>query len=293
MLVETRDLTKRYRRVTALDRCTLGIAEGEVFGLLGPNGSGKTTFLRLLMGYLRPTAGSATIAGLECYRDSVAVHERVGYLPGEAKLFPRMRGRDVLAFFARIRPDGDLRRAVGLAERLALELSRPVSLMSTGMRQKTALAAVLSCAAPLLILDEPTSNLDPTARSEVLALVREAKAAGKTVLFSSHVLSEVEETCDRVIILRRGEVVHEQIMHELRRQHRIFARLTGPLPPVPDHVNTALRVVRSTDNDILIDTPGELAPLLSWLATAPLAEVRIEPVRLQSVYEQYHGGTRS
>ncbi len=293
MLVETRDLTKRYGRVTALDRCTLGVAAGEVFGLLGPNGSGKTTLLRLLMGYLRPTAGLATIDGLACYRQSVAVHERVAYLPGEAKLFPQMRGRDMLAFFARIRPDGNLPRAMELAERLALELSRPVSLMSTGMRQKTALAAVLSSGAPVLILDEPTTNLDPSARSEVLAIVREAQAAGKTVLFSSHVLSEVEETCDRVVILRRGEVVYEQIMHELRRQHRIFARLTGPLPPVPDHFTGAVRITQTANRDVWIDTPGELAPLLGWLATAPLAEVRIEPVRLQTVYEKYHGGTHS
>ncbi len=293
MLVETRDLTKRYGRVTALDRCTLGVAAGEIFGLLGPNGSGKTTLLRLLMGYLRPTAGLATIDGLACYRQSVAVHERVAYLPGEAKLFPQMRGRDTLAFFARIRPDGNLPRAMELAERLALELSRPVSLMSTGMRQKTALAAVLSSGAPVLILDEPTTNLDPSARSEVLAIVREAQAAGKTVLFSSHVLSEVEETCDRVVILRHGEVVHEQIMHELRRQHRIFARLTGPLPPVPDHFTGAVRITQTANRDVWIDTPGELAPLLGWLASAPLAEVRIEPVRLQTVYEKYHGGTHS
>ena len=293
MLVETRELTKRYSSVTALDRCTLAVAAGEIFGLLGPNGSGKTTLLRLLMGYLRPTAGAATVNGLDCYRRSVAVHERVAYLPGEAKLFPQMRGRDVLAFFARVRPDGNLQRAMEHAERLDLELSRPVSLMSTGMRQKTALAAVLSSGAPVLILDEPTSNLDPTARSEVLAIVREAKAAGKTVLFSSHVLGEVEETCDRVVILRRGAVVHEQIMHELRRQHRIFARLTGPLPPVPEHFNGTVRITPAAHSDVWIDTPGELAPLLGWLATAPLAEVRIEPVRLQTVYETYHGGSHS
>ena len=143
-----------------------------------------------------------------------------------------------------------------------------------------------------MILDEPTTNLDPTARSEVLAIVREAKAAGKTVLFSSHVLSEVEETCDRVVILRRGEVVHEQLMHELRRQHRIFARLTGPLPAVPEHFNGAVKITQPIATDVLIDAPGELAPLLGWLATAPLAEVRIEPVRLHTVYERFHGGTR-
>jgi ABC-2 type transport system ATP-binding protein len=290
MLVETHDLTKRYGRVTALDRCTLGIAAGEIFGLLGPNGSGKTTLLRLLLGYLRPTAGRATIDNLDCYRDSVAVHERVAYLPGEAKLFRQMRGRDVLRFFADVRPDGNVQRAHDVADRLSLDLSRQVSLMSTGMRQKTALAAVLSSAATIVILDEPTSNLDPTARSEVLAIVREARAAGKTVLFSSHVLGEVEETCDRVVVLRRGKVVHEQVMQELRRQHRIHGRLTGDLPPAPAQFNGELRISQPRSGEVLIDTPGELAPLLGWLSTLPLAEIHIEPVRLQAIYDQFHGG---
>jgi ABC-2 type transport system ATP-binding protein len=290
MLVETHGLTKRYRTITALNRCTLAIAQGEIFGLLGPNGSGKTTLLRLLLGYLRPTAGAATIGGLDCYRDSVAVHERVAYLPGEAKLFRRMRGRDALRFFANVRPDGDYDRAVALAERLELDLARPVALMSTGMRQKAALAAVLSCGAPLLILDEPTTNLDPTARSEVLAMVREARAIGRTVLFSSHVLSEVEETCDRVVILRRGELVHEQAMHELRRQHRIRGRLAGPLPTSPECFNGEVRISQPAADEVQIDTAGELAPLLGWLATMPLSEVHIEPVRLQVVYDRFHGG---
>jgi beta-exotoxin I transport system ATP-binding protein len=290
MLVETHDLTKRYRQVTALDRCTLSARDGEVFGLLGPNGSGKTTFLRLLMGYLRPTAGRAAIDGLDCYRQSLAVHERVAYLPGEARLFRRMRGRQVLEFFSHVRPDGDFERALTIAERLELDLSRQVALMSTGMRQKTALAVVLSISAPVLILDEPTSNLDPTARSEVLAMVREAKTAGRIVLFSSHVLSEVEDACDRVAILRRGEVVHEQLMQQLRRQHRIHARLSGPLPAPPPEFNGAVRIIKSSPDEVVIETPGELSPLLGWLATMPLSEVRIEPVRLQVLYDRFHGG---
>jgi ABC-2 type transport system ATP-binding protein len=290
MLVETNSLTKRYRSVTALDGCTLAIAPGEIFGLLGPNGSGKTTLLRLLMGYLRPTSGAAKIDGLDCYRQSVGVHERVAYLPGEAKLFRQMRGRDVLRFFAEARPDGSFDRAMAVADRLALDASRQVSLMSTGMRQKTALAAVLSTEAPLWILDEPTTNLDPSARSEVLAIVREAKAVGRTILFSSHVLGEVEDTCDRVVILRRGKVVHEQVMQDLRRQHRIRGRLTGSLPAAPAHFNGALTVTQPTANDVLIETPGELAPLFGWLSTLSLAEVSIEPVRLQAVYDQFHGG---
>ena len=285
--VETHSLTKRYGKVAALNGCSMQIERGEVYGLLGPNGSGKTTLIRLLMGFLRPTSGSASIDGLDCYRQSVAVHARVGYLPGDARLFRQMRGRDVLKFFCRIRPGASYQRALDLAERLQLELSRKVSMLSTGMRQKLALAGVLAADTPLVILDEPTANLDPNVRSEVLALVREAKAAGRTVIFSSHVMDEAEQACDRVGIMRRGELVHVERVAELRRQHRIRARLTGPLPAAPAALADQLTIA-SSNGDVVIDTPGELSPLLGWLATLPLAEVTIEPMGLRAVYDHFH-----
>jgi ABC-2 type transport system ATP-binding protein len=288
LLVETHALTKRYREVAALEDCTLEVAEGEVFGLLGPNGAGKTTLLRLLLGFLRPTAGKATIAGLDCYRHSVRVHERVSYLPGDARLFRQMRGRDVLRFFADVRPGGDLARSRKLAERLDLDLSRMVAFMSTGMRQKLALAAALASDTPLVILDEPTSNLDPTIRGEVAAMVLEARRAGRTVLFSSHVLSEVEEVCDRVVILRRGRLVHVQAMTELRRKHRIRCILRGALPPPPEDLASHMTIQHEAGGGLMIETPDELSPLLGWLATLPLEEVRIEPVGLRAVYDRFH-----
>ncbi|HVW37955.1 MAG TPA: ABC transporter ATP-binding protein, partial [Pirellulales bacterium] len=285
--VETHSLTKRYGKFAALDGCCLQIERGEVYGLLGPNGSGKTTLIRLLMGFLRPTSGSASIDGLDCFRQSVAVHARVGYLPGDARLFRQMRGRDVLKFFCRIRPGASYQRALELADRLQLELSRKVSMLSTGMRQKLALAGVLAADTPLVILDEPTANLDPNVRSEVLALVREAKAAGRTVIFSSHVMDEAEQACDRVGIMRRGELVHVERVAELRRQHRIRAKLTGPLPGAPAALADQLTIA-AINGDVVIDTPGELSPLLGWLATLPLAEVTIEPLGLRAVYDNFH-----
>jgi ABC-2 type transport system ATP-binding protein len=287
-IVETRALTKNYGRLAALEDCTLSVHPGEVFGLLGPNGSGKTTLLRLLMGFLRPTRGSVTIANRDCYRDSVAVHAGVSYLPGDVRFVRGMKGRDVLAFFARLRGQRHSIRSVQLAERLGLDLSRKVAQMSTGMRQKLALAAVLAVDVPLLILDEPTSNLDPTVRGTVMALIREARSSGRTVIFSSHVLSEVEQTCDRVVILRQGRLVHDQVMSEIRRRHRIRAQLTAALPPVPERFAEQLSILPDADGRVTIDAPGDLSPLLGWLATLPLAEVRIEPIGLQAVYEQYH-----
>lgn len=287
-MLETHELTKRYGRATALRQCTLRVEPGEVFGLLGPNGAGKTTLLRLLMGYLRPTAGWAKVDGLNCYRQSVAVHRRVAYLPGEARLFRQMRGGEVLSFFAAVRGDGSLQQAQAVAERLGLDCSKPVSAMSTGMRQKLALAATIGANVQMLILDEPTSNLDPTVRAEVIKLVQEARSAGRTVLFSSHIFSEVEQACDRVAILRDGQLVHTQVIAQLLRKHRIRAHLTGPLPPVPSRLQDSVQLTRGTNGDITIETPGELSPLLGWLATAPLREVQIEPLGLQAIYSQFH-----
>jgi ABC-2 type transport system ATP-binding protein len=233
MIVRTEHLTKRYGGFTALDGCSLSVPEGEIFGLLGPNGAGKTTLLRLLLGYITPTSGTASVAGFDCVRDSLEVRARTAYLPGEARLFRRMNGHRVLDFFASLRPGCHRDVAAGVARRLDLDCSRQVARMSTGMRQKLALAVVLAMETPLVILDEPTANLDPTARAVVLDLVREAQAAGRTVMFSSHVLSEVEATCDRVVILRAGRVVHEQSVAQLRRHHRITARLEGAMGEVP------------------------------------------------------------
>ncbi len=288
--VETHSLTKRYGDFTALDDFTFDVRRGEVIGLLGPNGAGKTTLLRLLMGFLRQSAGKATIDGLDCYRQSFEVHKRVSYLPGEARLFRTMRGREIVDFFTSVRRDGSHRRAVALAsDRFGLDLSRPVAAMSTGMRQKLALAVTLAVDTPLVILDEPTSNLDPTVRADVAALVVEAQQAGRTVVFSSHVISEVEQVCDRVLILRAGCLVHTQIIADLRRKHRIRAQLTGPLPPLPESFNGHVAVSAGTAGDLMIETPGELSGLLGWLATLPLAEVTIEPVGLRALYDQYHG----
>jgi ABC-2 type transport system ATP-binding protein len=287
-IIETRGLTKHYGRLPALTGCTLSVGRGEVFGLLGPNGSGKTTLLRLLMGFLRPTRGGATIDGRDCYRDSVAVHSGVSYLPGDVRLVRGMKGRDVLTFFARLRGESSPMRSIQLAARLGLDLSRRVSQSSTGMRQKLALAAVFAADVPLLILDEPTSNLDPTVRGTILAAIREAKAAGRTVIFSSHIMSEVEQVCDRVAILRDGQLVHDQAMSDIRRGHRIRARLNGLLPSVPEPFAGQVTITRHADGRIVIDAPGDLSPLLGWLATMPLSEVYVEPVGLQTVYEKYH-----
>ncbi len=288
--VETRDLTKRFGSFTALDQCSLTVQRGEVFGLLGPNGAGKSTLIRLLLGFLTPDSGSAIIDGIDCTLRPVAVHQRVSYLPGDARLFRMMRGRQVLKFFCDMRTDADYQTALRLAERLELDISRLVGFMSTGMRQKLALSVCLASSAPLLILDEPTANLDPTVRGEIIKLVDEARQAGRTVLFSSHVLSEIEDACDRVAILRGGKLVHMQCMNELMRKHRINARVSGSLPEIPEHLK-ALLTIREEQGRVQIETPGELSAVLHWLANANLQDIYVQPIGLRSVYDQYHRPT--
>lgn len=288
-LIETHSLGKHYRGLWALAECTLSIAAGEVFGLLGPNGSGKTTLLRLLMGYLRPSAGRATIAGFDSHRQSVAAHEHVAYLPGDTRLFPTLRGRHVLRLLAGLRGRaGGLPRAMEIAAALGLDLDKRAQQMSTGMRQQLALASVLGTETPVLILDEPTANLDPTVRRAVERLIRQAAAAGRGVLLSSHVLSEVEEVCDRVGILRGGRLVQVQSLSELRRRYEVRARLLAPVAIEPPDIPGRIALERVPPDRLRLELSGDLAPWLAWLASLPLADVQVERVGLRSIYETAH-----
>jgi ABC-2 type transport system ATP-binding protein len=198
-----------------------------------------------------------------------------------------MRGRDCLAFFQSMRPDVSKQRYLELAERLELNLDRRVVFMSTGMRQKLAIVAVMSGQTPLIILDEPTANLDPTVRGEVLQLVREAKQQGQTVIFSSHVLSEIEEVCDEVVLLRKGVLAKRLRLSDLQQSHRLFARTSNPCE-IPHEISQQVRMVRHQENELVIDLHGDLQPLMRWLSEQSWSQVRIEAHGLDSVYQQVH-----
>lgn len=293
VMVEATGLAKSYGKVCALQDCQLSVASGEIYGLLGPNGAGKTTLLRLLMGFLKPTAGRCSVRGLDCHENALAVHRQVAYLPGEVRLFRHMTGDEVVRFMTQSHPLGDSLLARTMARRLDVDLKRRVAECSTGMKQKIGLAAVLGITAPLLILDEPTSNLDPTVRTELLSVLREIKEQGRTVLLSSHVLSESEKSCDRVGILRSGRLAHVQVMEELREQHRIRAEVSGKTPTLPAGLQSSVTVASAEDEPLELYVNGELSVVLKWLAELDLQRIRIEPVALQVVYERIHGNVQS
>ena len=287
-IVEVKSLTKQFGEFVALSKCSLNVGQGQVLGLLGPNGAGKSTLIRLLLGFLRPTDGSASICGLDCYQQRSSVHQNLSYLPGDARLSRLMRGLSVLKFFASLRRDSSLQRAVEISERLELDLQRWVGLMSTGMRQKLCIALTVAVDAPLLILDEPTANLDPSVRGEVLTLVKEAKAAGKTVIFSSHVLSEIEDVCDEVCILRAGKLVHKQSLDRAETTHLITGEIDGLLPELPGNLRGTVSV-KSDTGLLQLETIGDLAPTLKWLSTLPVHDVYIRQTALQDIYNRFHG----
>src|ERR1019366_8464968 len=190
----------------------LDVGPGEIVGILGPNGSGKSTALRLLLGFLRPTSGHASIAGHDCWADSVNARRQVSYLPGELRLYENMNGSQLIDFLSDLRRHTPSDRLHQLARQFDIDIERPLAQMSSGMKRKIALMQVLLPETPLVILDEPTNTLDPNMRDQLLGQLSEASQRGQAVVFSSHVLTEVEQVCDRVAILQQGRLVHWENM---------------------------------------------------------------------------------
>src|SRR6266568_730394 len=202
-------LVKTFGPTRALDGLDLTVATGEVHGFLGPNGAGKTTTIRVLLGLLRPDAGEARLLGGDPWRDAVALHRRLAYVPGDVSLWPKLTGGEIIDVFGRLRGDLDRGRRAELLERFELDPTKKARTYSKGNRQKVGLVAALASSAELLILDEPTSGLDPLMETVFQDYIREVKTEGRTVLLSSHILAEVEALCDRLSIIRLGRVVEK------------------------------------------------------------------------------------
>ncbi|WP_017540059.1 ABC transporter ATP-binding protein [Nocardiopsis halophila] len=256
--IDISGLTKSYGRRTALNGVDLRVREGEVFGFLGPNGSGKTTTIRVLLDHIRRDAGSVSVLGRDPRTDGVALRREVGYLPGELTMAGRRSAGDLLGFYARLRGGVPRARIEELAGRLGLDLRRPVRGLSKGNKQKVGLVQAFMHRPRLLILDEPTSGLDPLLQQEFLAMVRQAREAGATVFMSSHVLSEVHDAADRAAIIRDGRIVATEDMDALRARavHEFSIRFAEPLGEAEAREFGALENVRGvrTEGDRLTCT---------------------------------------
>ena len=269
LAVRTEHLTKHFGSVVGLEDLDLEVNAGEVIGYLGPNGAGKTTTIRLLLGLIKPTGGRAVIFGMDVQAAKAAVHARVGYVPGEATLWPSLTGAETLHLLARMHGETDVAYRDLLVKRFDFDTSRKVRTYSKGNRQKINLIAALASRADLLILDEPTAGLDPLMEQAFRQSVLEAKDNGQTVFLSSHVLSEVEALCDRIAILRAGRLVEIGSLAQMRHLSAVTveASFPGPPPAAVDKV-AGVSAVQVAGHHLSCQVRGPIDDLLTVLAAA-------------------------
>jgi ABC-2 type transport system ATP-binding protein len=288
--IETFGLTKRYASVTAVSDLSLRVEPGQVFGFLGPNGAGKSTTIRMLLALQRPTTGRARLLGLDSAADSVEVHRRSGYLPGDLELFPRLTGRQHIAWFARARGLHDDTLAWQLADRFQVVADRPVRQLSKGNRQKIGLVLAFMHRPELLVLDEPTSGLDPLMQHEFENLLRETAAEGRTVFLSSHELDEVQRTADRIGIIREGKLVAEDTVEGLRRAapQKLEIRFRRPVDKAELGAVPGVTVTGSDGPRLTLDVTGEIGPVLKIIASNDPVDLTSRPANLDELFLDFY-----
>lgn len=286
------ELTKRYGKVEALRGVDLEVQRGEIFGFLGPNGAGKTTTIRCLLDLIRPSSGKISVLGFNPQVDPVAVQARVGYLPGELSLTNNWTAKHQLRFFADMR-GGKVDQAYmqGIAERLELDLSRPIKNLSKGNKQKVGVVQALMHHPELLLLDEPTGGLDPLMQREVLALIRQAKADGATVFFSSHIISEVEAVADRVGIIRQGKIIEvaETASLAKRALRHVAVRFERPVDKSVLSQLEGVNVLSQADGtEVTLEVQGQMDSLIKTLAAFPVDDMETTRPSLEEVFLAYY-----
>jgi ABC-2 type transport system ATP-binding protein len=288
-VIRAERLTKHYGQARALEELDLEVAEGDVFGYLGPNGSGKTTTIRLMLGLIRPTSGRVEVLGGDPERDAVSIHRRLAYVPGEAALWPELTGTETLHLLGRLQGPVDEAYRAALVERFELDPGKRVRAYSKGNRQKVSLVAALASRADLLVLDEPTAGLDPLMEQVFRQCVREARDRGQTVFLSSHVLAEVEALCDRVAILRAGRLVEVGSLDSMRLGSALTVEATFGEAPLPDVRGVAGVLDSSVEGATMrCRVEGPVAPLLALLAEAGAQRVVSREPSLEELFLTYY-----
>ncbi len=291
--IQTERLTKSYGTARGIIDLDLTILEGEVFGFLGPNGAGKTTTIRLLMDLIRPTSGHASIFGKDAHKESVAIKAFTGYLPGELALWNNLTGRQILTYLANLRGGVDPHAIQSLAARLQLDPGKKFREYSKGNKQKVGLVQAFMHQPRLLILDEPTAGLDPLNQQEFFKMLSEAHARGATVFLSSHVLSEVEHTSDRVGIIREGRLVRVAPVRDIVAEKRYHVALTLGLPVTPDLQQTFANLpgvsnLTATDHTLQFVVQGSLDPVVKQAADYPVLSLTSREPSLEEAFLTYY-----
>lgn len=290
-VIETQGLTVYYGRHRGIKDVNLTVEKGEAFGFLGPNGAGKTTTQRVLLDVLRPTSGKATIFGLDCREQGVALRKRIGYLPGELALYKEMKASQFFKMYEYLRgANGSKEYWRELAKRLDLDISRKIGNFSRGNKQKVGIVAAFMSRPDLLILDEPTGGLDPLVQQTVMEMVREVKADGRTVFFSSHILPEVQAVCDRVGIIRDGQLVATERVEDLFAQR--LKRLTmifAEMPPVGTFDLEGVTEMERNEQSIMLEVRENLPQVLTTAAQYDIQDLETHSISLEEIFLAYYG----
>ncbi len=283
--IELSGLTKRWGDQVGVDGLDLEVGRGQVVGLIGPNGSGKTTTMRIMLDLIRPTSGSARMLGLDARADGIELRRRVGYLPDDPPLDATWNVCEQLEWYASLRGE-PLPDVTGLIERLDLDVDRTVGELSRGNRQKVGIVMAFMHEPDVLVLDEPAAGLDPLVRRELWAMLREVAADGRTVFLSSHVLGDVEEVCDRVAILQHGRLVAEDDVRRFvdRSGRRIHIVFQGRFDPWRFEALDGVRNVSSTEHSVELDIVGSLDPLVKAAALYRVVDMTSSPLTLEEMF---------
>ncbi len=286
-IIRTDGLTKDYGRVRGLDDLSLEVQAGEILGFLGPNGSGKTTTIRLLLDLIRPTRGSASVGGFDCQRQGLRARRLIGYLPGEMPVYPELTGEAYLSYLGRLGADppdpATLQRLLGRFDVGQADMNRRLRELSHGMKRKFGIVSALMARPRVAILDEPTSGLDPLMIEAFAQTLAELKREGRTTVFlSSHVLSEVERTCDRVAVIRDGRLAAVQTLAGIREAlpRRVTVRLARPDAGSPP-VLPGVRVVSHDQATWVLELSGPMGPLLERIRGLPVDDLDVQPASLE------------
>lgn len=290
-IIEIKDLTKDYGNHKGIFNLTFNIEEGEVFGYLGPNGAGKTTTIRHLLGFLTPDKGSAKILGLDCKSDSADIMKHLGYLPGEIAFFDGMSGMEFLEFMANMRGLKDTGLRDRLVDLFQLDTKGRIRKMSKGMKQKLGIICAFMHDPIVLILDEPTSGLDPLMQKTFADLILAEKSKGKTILMSSHSFEEIERTCDRVGIIRQGELAAIENMHDLRQKRRKIYNVTFNSPSSASQFaqTTGFEILEVDDNTVKLSIVGNVSEFVSALSSYTVMDLDTENSSLEDIFMHYYG----
>lgn len=288
-VIKTTNLTKRFGKFTALDGVNIDLKEGEVYGFIGPNGAGKSTTIRVLLGILKATEGEAKIFGKDAWADAVEIHKRIAYVPGDVNLWPNLTGGEVIDLFVKLRGNNNRSRREELIQMFDLDPTKKCRTYSKGNRQKVALVAAFSSDADLYILDEPTSGLDPLMEQVFQQCVIDAKRAGKSVLLSSHILSEVEKLCDRVGIIRQGKIIETGTLDELRHLTRTKLTIKTKQPMKSLHEMKGVHDIQNKNQEISfqVDTE-EIDTIIKHVSQFGIVKLESAPPTLEDLFMRHY-----